>query len=247
MAEQHADAANEKQMEIIKYLKAYIRKNKLSEGDRLPSQNQLAVQFQANRNLVRNALRQLAAQGVIYSEQGRGIFVSSKAKPIIFNHENGMGFSEIINQGTRSYESTVLRHSRMRAGATLERLLHLEPEEKVYSLTVLRSMDGVPFAICQSFLPEHLVPGFDTHLEGFYSVNHIIMEVYGHPHPICRQVSIEAVSPAADDIQYLEIPVQMPILKQIEIFELPELGPIEYFCVRARGDRFCFKMSFAEE
>ena len=42
----------------------------------------------------------------------------------------------------------------------------------------------------------------------------------------------------------LQSPVQMPILKQTELFQVAETGLIEFFVVHDRGDRFSFKMSF---
>lgn len=237
---------NETRLKIMKYIKLYIKKNHLSEGDRLPSQNTLAAQFHTDRNVIRSVFTQLAAQGIIYTEKGRGAFVASKNRPILFEHDNGMGFSEIMNSGTRDYVSNLISHTTISAGSYLSRMLEIEETDLVHSLLVVRSTDGIPFAICQSFLPEKHVPDFEKHLENFFSVNHILMEGYGYSHPVCSQVTITACAPTPDDIKYLHIPSQVPILKQNEVFYTDETGPIEYFIVRARGDKFHFKMKFSE-
>ena len=231
-------------LQIITYIKQYIKKNKLAEGDKLPSANQLAAHFSVNRNTVRIALAQLSAQGLIYSEQGRGFFVSQKSKPIVFAHDNGMGFSEILDQGTRNYETGILKYTTMQAGPHLAKLLQVEETDRVHSLKVLRKIDDLPFAICHSYLPDRAVPGFGDHLSHFSSVNKILIEEYGFSHPQCRKLNIEACPPTKEDIDYLDIPVQMPILKQSELFAVAESGPVEFFVVRARGDRFSFEMSF---
>jgi len=235
------------QLEIISYIKKYIRKNKLAEGDKIPSANTIAETFGVNRNTVRVALAQLSAQGLIYSAQGKGFFVTGKNKPIVFHHDNGMGFSEILDHGTRNYHSNIIKYTTLQAGSTLGKIFRIDDTDLVHSLKVVREIDGEPFAICHSFLPDRLVPDFGSHLTGFTSVTKILMEDYGYSHPQCLRVSIEACNASKDDIEYLKLPVQIPILKQNELFEIPEAGPVEYFHVRARGDRFSFKMSFSNE
>ena len=51
----------------------------LKEGDKLPSENEIAQAFQVSRPVIREALMRLQADGLIYSRQGAGSFV--KARP----------------------------------------------------------------------------------------------------------------------------------------------------------------------
>lgn len=236
---------NDLQLEIITYIKKYITTNKLAEGDKIPSANTIARQFQTNRSTVRGALALLSAQGYLYSEQGRGFFVSKKNRPIVFHHENGMGFSEILG-GKRNYESTIIKYSKITAGSTLSKYLKIDENDMVHSLKVLRKVDGIPLAICQSFLPEKRLPDFASHLENFSSVNKILMDDYNFSHPQCTKVTIEACNPTPEDVFLLDISMQIPILKQSEQF-CADGAPIEFFVVRARGDRFYFFMAFQDE
>lgn len=231
-------------LNIGNYVKKYIRQNKLKPHDKLPSENTLAAQFGVNRNVVRSALSSLRAQGLIYSEKGRGFFVSEKQKPIIFEHNNGMGFSEILNTGDRNYETCILNIQKVLAGPLERKVLELDEGEHVYHLKVLRSIDFKPLAICYSVLPEKHVLDFESHLQDFRSVNEVLMNVYGYSHPKCKKVNIEASLPLKEEIDLLQINEAMPILKQTSVFAIDGLGPIEYYIVRARGDRFNFSMSF---
>ena len=163
-------------LEIIAYIKKYIRKNKLAEGDKIPSANTIAAQFNVNRNTVRVALAQLSAQGLIYSEQGKGFFVTGKNKPIVFQHDNGMGFSEILDHGTRNYHSHIIKYTNIKATDTLAALLNINKNDLVHSLKVIREIDDEPFAICHSFLSDKVVPNFEKHLDHFTSVNKILMD-----------------------------------------------------------------------
>jgi len=52
---------------------------KLMEGDKLPSEKEIAKAFQISRPVIRESLMRLQADGLIYSRQGAGSFV--KARP----------------------------------------------------------------------------------------------------------------------------------------------------------------------
>lgn len=61
--------------EVASAILARIRSGELKPGDRLPPERQLVDDFGVSRTAVREALRSLAAQGLIDSHVGRGTFV----------------------------------------------------------------------------------------------------------------------------------------------------------------------------
>ncbi|MEL6315514.1 MAG: GntR family transcriptional regulator, partial [Pseudomonadota bacterium] len=61
---------------ICNEIKADIRAGRLSAGDQLPTETQLATRFESGRHSVRRALEALAREGKISIEQGRGTFVA---------------------------------------------------------------------------------------------------------------------------------------------------------------------------
>lgn len=62
-------------LKIADAIYSYIRVNKLSQGDRLPSERKLAESLQTSRNSLREALRLLEARGILYAKVGKGVFV----------------------------------------------------------------------------------------------------------------------------------------------------------------------------
>ncbi len=56
-----------------------IVSGELKEGDKLPSENEIARSFSVSRPVIREALTRLQADGLVYSRQGAGSFV--KARP----------------------------------------------------------------------------------------------------------------------------------------------------------------------
>ena len=74
----------EKQLKYYKMhhdLQEQIRRGELKNGDRVPSENQLAAAYQVSRQTVRKALAILEQEGYIYAVHGKGTFVSERMQP----------------------------------------------------------------------------------------------------------------------------------------------------------------------
>lgn len=65
-------------IKIVNYLKNKIEKNILKPGDKLPTEKQLCEQFTVSRSVIREAVSQLKSEGLVYSQQGRGVFVNER-------------------------------------------------------------------------------------------------------------------------------------------------------------------------
>jgi len=70
-----------KYQQIADRLRAQISSGVLEPGQRLPSEPELAAEYDASRNTVRLAIALLTNQGLVVSRQGLGTFVLEPAKP----------------------------------------------------------------------------------------------------------------------------------------------------------------------
>ncbi len=64
---------------IIDSIISKIESGDYSEGEKLPSESQLVLEFKTSRITVTRALKELELTGVIYREKGRGSFVAQKS------------------------------------------------------------------------------------------------------------------------------------------------------------------------
>ena len=64
--------------QIVRQIQAAIRDNALVEGDRLPTERELAETFGVSRSVVREAIKVLSAQGMVESRQGSGLYVRNR-------------------------------------------------------------------------------------------------------------------------------------------------------------------------
>jgi len=75
-----------KYQHIKNFVRSAIFSQAYKSGDRIPSENELATTFGANRNTVVRALNDLVQEGLVRREQGRGTFVSDiKVEPRTIN------------------------------------------------------------------------------------------------------------------------------------------------------------------
>ncbi len=66
-------------MNQIKYL---VASGRLKAGEQLPPVRKLAEQLLVNPNTVARAYRELESEGLVFSRQGSGVFVSDRVSPL---------------------------------------------------------------------------------------------------------------------------------------------------------------------
>ena len=62
--------------QIVSWVHAKIESGAIRQGDRLPSENVLAKQFQMSRQTIRRAMEALTMDGIVESRRGSGTYVS---------------------------------------------------------------------------------------------------------------------------------------------------------------------------
>src|SRR3954452_16566377 len=91
--------------DILDELRASILGGELDAGQKLPSENQLSERFNTTRPTVRRALALLKAQGLVSTEQGRGVFV--RAKPHVRLLLTGASFRRHREEGRAGFSAQV--------------------------------------------------------------------------------------------------------------------------------------------
>lgn len=66
-----------KYRQLKEIIKQSIKAGEIKVGDKIPSENELALKYSISRNVVRQAFNELVNEGWLYREQGKGTFCSS--------------------------------------------------------------------------------------------------------------------------------------------------------------------------
>ena len=68
----------------------------LAEGDKLPSENEIAQAFKVSRPVIREALLRLQSDGLVYTRQGAGSFVKARPPKNVSDFTSPTGIPELL-------------------------------------------------------------------------------------------------------------------------------------------------------
>ena len=164
----------------IAFILQYVDENRLQEGDQLPTEAKLAVQAGVSLVTVRRALAELAAQGVVRREQGRGTFV---ARPRVRAETTKIGgLRNSLHLDARSkLQSRTLGCFPRRANPDENKALSLQEGAVVWEISRLRLLDQRPVIWELSTIPKLLAPDLGSYFEAGdrRSLYDLLDEVYG--------------------------------------------------------------------
>lgn len=140
------------------YLLARIRDGVWREGDRVPSEHELARRFRVARMTAHRALRELAAEQVLTRAQGAGTFVAAP------RHESTLVAVRPIAAEIRArggeHRGEVLRLGEVAATPALAAELRVRPGARLYASRLVHRQDGVPVQYEERWVVPALAPGY---------------------------------------------------------------------------------------
>ncbi len=134
---------------LAETIKRAISHRRWRPGERLPSEQDLALHFTVAPGTVRQAITQLVDEGLLERHQGKGTFVRKPSfDSSLFRFFRFHGTAE----ERRVPESKILEREALAAPAAVAKTLRLPPETKVISMARLRLLDGEPILAEQIWL-----------------------------------------------------------------------------------------------
>ncbi len=140
--------------QIKQTIKTWILNKEFGAGEKIPSENKLAERFKVSRLTVRQALAQLAQEGILTSRRGEGTFVTRNEYLLGSLGLEFTGFmDDLFYQISKSTTKSV-NLSRVPAPKPIREKLELgsNPEE-VVQIKRVRFWEEKPFAYTISYLP----------------------------------------------------------------------------------------------
>jgi GntR family transcriptional regulator len=179
-------------LQLYELLKEKIESRAFAPGSIIPSERELAAQYELNRMTVRNALHLLVEEGYLRTIHGKGTFVSGPK--LMRSVEEMKGFSQTLREKGITPSDRLVYREAMPAGTFLAQRLGVDAQECVIRLVRLRSGNGEPIAIEEAFIPQALLPelmDLDLQVISLYEA----FELHGiHPARAVQALSMVQVS-----------------------------------------------------
>ncbi|MDX6721610.1 MAG: GntR family transcriptional regulator [Solirubrobacteraceae bacterium] len=149
--------------QLAEILKERIEAGRWSPGDRFPSEREITDEFGVSRTVIRPALDLLESDGQLIRIKGRGTFVTPpKASTAV------RGLIRMLSAPREDgVEVRILSAGEQLADAEVARVLELEGSRPaVAHVVALVARDGMPLAMCNSFVAPKQAPWVLPALEG---------------------------------------------------------------------------------
>ena len=226
-----------KYRQLLQLLRQQILSGELAPGERLPTEEELLQRYGLSRGTVRKALEQLAAEGLVYTVQGSGTYVSA-------THPNTVPFrfAECAEGAPATYR--VVTQEVIPAAMAVAERLSLPLGEPVIHIRRLRLEGETVAGFSERYLPQSLCPDLLAEDLTQPSVHDIL--VNRSELPLLRAVvEIEAQMLEAEDAAQLGVPAATPgiIISRIT-YTAPHRPAVWYravfrdaYCLAVRIDR----------
>jgi GntR family transcriptional regulator len=224
-------------VQIYNELKTRIDSMVYKSNEILPSENELAGEFNVTRVTVRNAIKKLKDEGRIHTEKGIGSYVNSPK--IVQNLDGIYTFGKGFDGKGYRLESKVIETYKEACNSSIQKNLKLGNNESVIVLKRVRSLEGIPVVIQTSYIPESIVPKIEISdlNEGF--IYDVLEKKYG----IKILKATEYLDPIVADEYYselLQIELNTPLFMTERITYSDYDKPVEFRKCVIRNDKFRF-------
>ncbi|MEV4974881.1 GntR family transcriptional regulator [Streptomyces scopuliridis] len=226
-------------------LRAKIDAGDYPPGSKLPSERKLMEQYNASRNTIRNSLRQLVAEGLVFPSQGQGYLVH-RPDVLVYNASRSEDHNRRLSAGVDAWVQDIREQDRTpsqtisvsieKAKRDIAQRLHVELDALVLVRRRLRFVDDQPWSTEDSYYPHGLVK--DTPVAEPADIPEgVIAYMASIGHAQVRYVDdVTAVMPTPKQADELAIEAGVPLLVRTRV-GYTETGPVRVTITAMPVDR----------
>lgn len=152
----------------------YIQKMEPEKDTKLPREEIMAEMLGVSRITVRRAFAELAAEGIIFRQQGRGTFVNADYLNMKVTFNPVMEFTQMIEESGYKPTMKLLELKVMQGNKKVRDILQADENEKVIQADKAFFADGKLCVLCRDFYSMELAGGE----EKFNSLSHMEKSMY---------------------------------------------------------------------
>jgi GntR family transcriptional regulator len=223
--------------QLERLIRRGIEAGEYPPGSLLPSESELCTTYGVSRSVVRQTLTNLAHDGAIRTQRGRGSFVAEEKLQERFVQRAAGLFEDLKRMG---YEIRTAVLDMRRVDLPLPVQAFLDTDRGI-RIDRLRSVQGRVLVLIRSYLPEEpFAELLDEDLED-RSLYGLIEHRFGL-RPVRGNRSVEAVAANAETAGHLDVAPGEPLLFLRGTSRDRDGRPLEWFEAWHRGDRTSFEI-----
>ncbi len=228
------DSALPRYVLIAERIRREIACGTLKQGDKLPSQRELAETFSTTVMTVRQALALLEEESLIHTLHGVGSFVKNPVLEV--DCYPLQSFGEEMSQQSLKIETILLEVQTAAQNRTAARALSLHPEVPLCKISRLRLLEGLPIVYQSSFLPPWLAQVVESYSpqQGLYE---FLFRQAGQIASMAKEV-LNPTNLNAEQASWLKRPIGQAAFLSLRLSTNPEGAPLIYDEAIMAGDRF---------
>ena len=189
-------------LQLQDWLREAINSKRLAADSAIPTERELAEQFNVSRITVRKAVDGLVYEGLLTRRQGAGTFVAARVEK---SYSKMTSFTEDMMSRGRVPSSKWLSKTSGTVNPEEAMSMGLSPGTLVYRYNRMRFADGTSMGLDYSTVPADCLPSLESVEGSLYSA----LETFG-TRPIRALQRLRAVAFTAEQARLLEIPVGSP-------------------------------------
>jgi GntR family transcriptional regulator len=225
-------------LQIKDALKQRILDGDYAAHERLPSESELMKMFGVSRITVRQSLRDLHSDGLVFSVQGKGTFVS---KPkAVQDVQRLQGFGEAMTPKGYETSTRVLFQEYSRPSQEVAEAFAINRSQRVYEVKRIRYLNREPISLDHSFFPAEIGARLEHHdlaQDIFPMLENRFGETLGY-----ADLKIGAISADEEHARALNIEMNSPCLRISRVVHTQSGKPIDFEYLTYRGDAFQYQL-----
>jgi GntR family transcriptional regulator len=200
--------------------------------DGLPGEPELAAEFAVSRNIIREALAALKAEGLIQ----RGPRIGTHVAQHKYDHDLDalLGLQETFNG--QQVRNEVRVATTVSAPPSVARRLLLDAGAQVVFIERLRYLGDVPLSLDQTYLAPDIGAAVLAHPLEAHDVFPLLERISGQPLG-AASLALEAIPADPHSAAILEVPGGAALLMLERLTSLADGTPVDLEYIRMRGDR----------
>jgi GntR family transcriptional regulator len=213
-------------------LRREIRDGIYKRGEKLPSEQELAIKYRVSRMTVRQSIAELIDEGLLFRRHGVGTFVA--IPHLERDHTRLTNFFDAEGGEGSATRASLLAMKVLPAGQKIARALDIAKGDSVIEVKTLRYADDVPITVHDAYIPHKLFSNLQKeHLEtqnlwSFFERNGFRVK---------RAIQkIEARQATKDIANMMKIKEGSPILYKERTVYSENGTPVEFTYCYNRGD-----------